>query len=41
VDPALLARLYSGLLGFPNIQILRSVGSWDGGTVITLMLENP
>jgi hypothetical protein len=41
VEPALLARLYSKLLAIPDIRILRSVGSWESGTTITLLLERP
>jgi hypothetical protein len=41
VDPALLARLYSRLLAMSDLRILRTMGSWDSGTTINLLLERP
>jgi hypothetical protein len=41
VDPALLARLYSRLLSMADMRILRTVGSWDSGSTINLLLERP
>ena len=41
VDPALLARLYSSLLAMSDLRILRTMGSWDSGTTINLLLERP
>lgn len=41
VDLAKMSELYNRLQATPELRILRTVGSWDRGTVITLLLEKP
>ena len=39
VDPVQLNRFNSGLLEVPGVQVLQSIGSWDGGVSIILLVE--
>ena len=41
VDATMVARLYRELTGYTEVRILRTMGSWDKGTAITLLLERP
>jgi hypothetical protein len=39
LDAAVMSRLHSLLLGNPELKILRTVGSWERGTTITVFLD--
>ena len=39
MDAVLLARLYTCLTAQSDLRILRSVGSWDRGTTITVQTD--
>lgn len=41
VDIGRLSLLHERLQGIPSLRVLRTAGSWDEGTVITILLENP
>jgi hypothetical protein len=41
LDVAAVSRLHSLLLSNPELKILRTVGSWQRGTTITVFLDRP
>ncbi|MFC2058866.1 hypothetical protein ACFLTS_04395 [Chloroflexota bacterium] len=41
VDLAKMSELYEHLQTIADIKVLRTVGSWDRGTVITVMVDKP
>ena len=41
VDPKIIARLYDYLQTTPEIKFVRTTGSWDRGTTITVALDKP
>ena len=41
VDLALVFQLHNRLTQFPDIKLVRSVGSWDQGTSLVLSVEKP
>ena len=41
IDLAVMSEIHSQLQTIPEVKILRTVGSWDKGTTITLLLEKP
>ena len=41
VDSAMISDLFNHLQAMPELRILRTIGSWDRGTTITVSLERP
>ncbi len=41
VDLTKMSELYERLQGIPEVKILRTVGSWDRGSTITVVLDKP
>ncbi|MFC1994123.1 hypothetical protein ACFLVI_02550 [Chloroflexota bacterium] len=41
VDLAKMSELYEHLQSMADLKVLRTVGSWDRGTIITVVLEKP
>ena len=41
VELSVMSRIYAELQGNPEMKVLRTVGSYDKGTTITILLEKP
>ncbi|MBM4447611.1 MAG: hypothetical protein FJ015_00040 [Chloroflexi bacterium] len=41
IEPTLVAKLYNFLQTTPEVKFVRTVGSWNKGSTITVMMEKP
>ncbi len=41
VNPSMVSKLYNYLQPTPEIKFVRTSGSWDRGTTITVVLDKP
>ncbi|MEE9398805.1 MAG: hypothetical protein V3V23_00880, partial [Dehalococcoidales bacterium] len=41
VDPKMVSKLYHYLQTTPEIKFVRTSGSWDRGTTVTIVLDKP